>query len=703
MNAFHRPLKRDDCIASKSRPTTRARQRGSVVVNAAIALSLVVITLIGTELGYLFFMKRELQKTADMAALSGAQALQPASCTSAQTMAVTNATRNMPPLLDALKASEVECGNWDPVKRAAPLHFGSPDAGQILNAVRVTLTRTPSLLLPNLPGNRSFTISVQALAAKKQPLASLSIRSTLVSIDSTQSPLLDKVFGGLLGGALTVRAGGYTGLLNTNIQLLGFLDQLKVDLHLDAATHDQLLNTDVDAGVLLQAMIKVMERGVGTANIAVGALRDIAVGVQAAPFSLKLGQLLGVASGTDAAGLQTDLQLFQLVQGMIQVANGKNAVAADIPINIPGVASVTTKIRVIEPTQVSAVGNPALVNSSLGVNDPNRIYVRTSQVRLLMSLNLSGLTSAVSGIASAVTAALSPLIKFLDSVATLNLGTIVSDLVGTVACGGLFPACTPTKVIYTTVLAAPIDVSVSSGNGAATVTSYTCGASAGDNKSLNVQASSSIARLNVGKVSNAFSSSSPVVADPVGILEIGYQEARFDSCLLSLICSGKKWKTASGTYVTDQNSAKKTVISGLGLSVNSDVGGSASGTALTYLAPAAANLPEIDAAPYDGNGSDPSFKALSAQSIVQSLSSTLAGVQIQPYSSDNSGILGTLLNGTLGLVSNLLTTLQTVVKTALAPLLDPTINGLLNLLGIDLAQTEVGARLSCNRGAELVY
>lgn len=113
--------------------------------------------------------------------------------------------------------------------------------------------------------------------------------------------------------------------------------------------------------------------------------------------------------------------------------------------------------------------------------------------------------------------------------------------------------------------------------------------------------------------------------------------------------------------------------------------------------------PEIDAAPYDGVGPDPSFKAISASSIVKSLGSTLGGIQIRPYSSDSSGILGGLLNGTLSLISNLLSTLQTMINNALGPLLDPTVNALLDLLGIDLAKAEIGARLSCNRGAELVY
>lgn len=674
-----------------------AHMRGSVVVNAVIAVSLVLIVLIGTEVGYMFYIKRELQKTADLAALSGAQAVQPASCAAASAAAVANGAQNMPPLLAPVAAAEVECGHWDPAAHPGPQHFGAPGAGQYLNAVRVTLTRTAPMLLPTLPGNQSYAISVQALAAKRQPLASLSIRSTIATVDTQRSALLNALFGGLLGGSLNLSVAGWQGLLDTRIKLLDFLDQLKLDLGLSAAGYEQVLDTSVDAGVLLQAMVRVMERGGNTASVAVQALQQLLLAAQASPVALTLGELLQVASGTDAAGLQTDLQLFDLVQGVVQLANGKNALAADIPINLPGIAGITAKVRAIEPPQVSAVGNPTLIDPGLGVADPNRIYVRTAQIRLLLSLNLSGLGSVVSDLLSAVTAALSPLINFLESVATLNLGTIVTDLVATVACG----PCQETKVIYTEALPAPIEVSISSGNGSALVTGHTCDTS--ENKTLAVQATTSVAQLNVGKVSNPFSSAAPAAAEPVGLVEIGYRIARYDWCLLSLICSDKKWKTASGAFVVDKASAKKNVISGLGLAVNSNVGGSAGGQALSYVAPAAANLPEIDAAPYDGAGADPSFKPISTQSLVQSLGSALGGVQVQAYASTSSGVLGPLLNGTLGLVSGLLNTLQTIVRNALAPLLDPAVNLLLDLLGIDLAKAEVGARLSCHRGVELVY
>ncbi len=682
------------------------RQIGSVVINATIALSLLVIVLVGTELGYLFFMKRELQKTADLAAIAGAQSLGPTDCDAAQQAAVINGNLNIPIGLDAVTKQEIACGHWDSEKRDPPLHFGTPGVGEKLNAVHVILTRRPALLLPLLPGNEQRPITVEALAAQQQPMASLTIRNTLVTVDDTKSPLLNAVFGGLLGGSLNVSALGWNGLLTTDIKLLDFLDQLKIALNISAGGYDQVLNTQADVGTLLQAMVLALQKGGQTAQATLTALQQLQAAAQIPALGpmLKVADLLNIETGTTAAGLKGDLQLFQLVSGVVQLASGKNAAA--IALDIPSLAGITAsvKIKIIEPPQVSAVGNPNLINPGAGITDPNKIYVRTSQIRTLISVNLSSLTNVISQITSAVFAALSPIVSFLNSVATLNLGTIVTNLVGGIICAG---NCPISQVIYTSVLPAPIDISISSGNGAAYVTDHSC---AEDNsKSLSVQASTSIAQLNIGKVSDTvFSSSDPVItAAPVPVVEIGYQEARYDACILNILlgsigCSSPKWRNASGTFVAGQANGAKHVISGLGLQINSSVGGSSTSTPLVYSAPAPENLPEIDAPPFDG-AVDPSYKAITSQSIVGSLGATLGGIQLQPYESNNSGVLGAVLSGTFSLISGLLNTLQTVIKGALSPLLDPALNSLLNVLGIDLSKTEVSGRLSCSRGAVLVY
>ncbi|MET3373699.1 putative membrane protein [Variovorax boronicumulans] len=686
------------------------RQTGSVVINAAIALSLFVIILVGVELGYLFFMKRELQKTADLAAIAGAEALKPNDCSAAQSAAAINGNQNIPTRLSAVLVSEVTCGNWD-TSRPGPRHFGSPEVGQKLNAVLVTLTRTPALLLPMLPGNSERLITVEALAVQNQPLASLTIRNTLVAVDDEKSVLLNAIFGGLLGGSLDISAVGWNGLINTDIRLLNFLDQLKIALNISAGGYDQVLNTQADVGTLLGAMIVALERSGQTADIVITALEKLQAQAQIASIKplLKIADLLNIATGTDAGGLNTDLQLFQLISGVVQLASGQNAAA--VTLNVPPLAGITTsvKLKIVEPPQVSAVGNPNLIapgtGPGTGIDDPHKIYVRTSQIRALISVNLSDLTNVISQLGSAVTAAVSPLIGFLDSVVSLNLGNIVTSLVGGIVCAG--DLCPISKVIYTSALPSPIDISISSGNGEAFVSGHTC--TTDTSKTLNVQASTNIARINLGKVSDTvFSSSAPVItAEPVPIIEIGFQEARYDFCILNILlgsigCTTPKWRNASGNFVVGQTNGVKHVISGFGLKINSAIGGTSTSNPLVYIAPAPENLPEIDAPPFDGTV-DPSYKAISSKSLVGGLGDTLDGIQIDPYASSGGGILGLLLNGTLHLIDNLLDGLKGIIKTALGPLLDPVLNKVLDLLGIDLSKTEVSGRLSCHRGAVLVY
>jgi hypothetical protein len=63
-------------------------------------------------------------------------------------------------------------------------------------------------------------------------------------------------------------------------------------------------------------------------------------------------------------------------------------------------------------------------------------------------------------------------------------------------------------------------------------------------------------------------------------------------------------------------------------------------------------------------------------------------------------VLGALTSALAGVIA----TLGGVVSNVLAPLIDPLLATLVrDLLGIDLAKTEVGGRLGCTEGAELVF
>src|SRR3546814_15016097 len=99
------------------------RQRGSIAVSAAFAVLIGLLMLMSAQIGYLFYMKRELQKAADLAALSAVQVLAPsgaaADCAAGapvQVAAHASAVANVPGLVDVLPAADVTvaCTYWSP-------------------------------------------------------------------------------------------------------------------------------------------------------------------------------------------------------------------------------------------------------------------------------------------------------------------------------------------------------------------------------------------------------------------------------------------------------------------------------------------------------------------------------------------------------------------------------------------------------------
>lgn len=673
---------------------SRRLARGSIIVNTAIALSLVVITLLGTQIGYLMLIKRELQKTADLAALSGAQSLQPLSCVNAQAAAVANAAQNMPPMLPPLAGADVECGNWDPQTRAAPQHFGAPDAGQFFNAVRVRLSRTPALLLPNIGGGQQpYTISVQALAAQRTPLAVLSIRSTLLEVDPTKSALLDAVFGKLLGGSVALTAVGWQGLVTTQVNLLSFLDAIALQVGLQAGQYEQVLNSEITAGKLLQALGTVLQQNGALAGVALSGFNEmVGLTTEISNVQLTVAEILGIATGTPGSALDVNLQAFQLTQAFVQLANSQNAVAISAPSNLLGLANVLTTIKVIEPPQTSAIGNPEL--AMLDPTGPNGIRVRTAQIRALISVDFTTALTGITNLVNEVLKLTQPVTDLLNSLLHLDLGGVLSNII----CLNCVSQVTDLRLVSSPFR---IDINLEVAAGKARVNQYTCPASGG--KTLSVIADTSAINLRVGKIGNsatdaaaqAFSSKAQPTVEPIPLVDIGSMTVK-KSCLV--LCS-YEWKKGNTWVPNNQKStADRQAFAGGGIGLMTDAPVLGSNSTLNFAAPADGNLPDISAAllptPY---------QPVVANNLVGSLSQTLANIDIHMYKPSVDSALGDLLVGVGNVIDVVVGLLRQVISTALSPLLDPLVNTLITALGIDLAKTEVGARLSCQGGAQLVY
>jgi uncharacterized membrane protein len=444
----------------------RERQRGAIGLLAALTMALALLcTLVVVDSGRLYMEKRSLQRVADMAALEAASLN--GNCTgsgSASGYAIQSATRNGFTVTDATRTLTTLCGTL--ATGANNRRVFTVDATQS-DAIQVTVTHSvPRSIAAGIgamfdtnpsPANISLT-AVAVATPPLPPLAQLTISSTLATIDSSRGALLNALWGGLLGGTLNISAVGYQGLADANINLLKFLDQLALDVNAKAGDYTSLLGSNIAVSQILNSSLKVLPQSSAAAQAAINSL-NVLVG----NTTVKLQDLIDLQTGAPAAALNTSLTLFNLAQGLVQAANSNNALAANLNLNL-GVASVTAKVKVVEPAQLSAIGDPS--------KNPQSIQVRTAQVRTMLSVDLSPLSNGLKN--------------------TLSLlGPLLSITV-----------------------APSLDVSIEISPAATHVTGYSCASDA--TKSLSVVTTTSAAVVKAGTINTAAwaSSTTPVTVAP---------------------------------------------------------------------------------------------------------------------------------------------------------------------------------------------
>lgn len=243
-------------ILQAARRTSRwvdgpARQHGSVLIQFALFLSIIVLMLGVVDLGYSFYAKRDLQRIADLAALEAAQAINAAqdnrdTCEKTGEKSITD---NWPSAVDRDKALTVECGNWDVLNTTETKYISleklpqpQPQPPPPLNAAYAVVKGTTPTLAP-FPWQR--TVIAKAVAVKKVPVASFQVGSQLLRFNK------EKPLGNLLGliglnvDSLTVLDS--EGVANAKISPSGLLKALSVNLgisDLNLLTPEGLANID---------------------------------------------------------------------------------------------------------------------------------------------------------------------------------------------------------------------------------------------------------------------------------------------------------------------------------------------------------------------------------------------------------------------------------------------------------------------------
>ncbi|KPA92652.1 putative Tad-like Flp pilus-assembly [Pseudomonas asplenii] len=649
-----------------------SKQRGAIGLMAALTLGLALLSMVVVvDSGRLYLAKRSLQRVADTAALEAVT--RGGNCQaglSAASYATQSATRNgfTPGTGQTLN---VTCGRI--VTSAANLRNFSADATQS-TAIRVIASNTVTTSIAAgiqalfAKGTTSTTtqLTATAVAATPQPtIAQLTLRSSLGTVDTAKSNLLNPIFSGLLGGSVSLTAAGWNGLLGTDINLLSYLDQLAIRLNVAAGNYTQLLNTTVAVTQLVQVAATVAQMNGASADV-VTALGNLQIAA-ANTTPIRVGDLLQLQTGTPSSGLNANIQLFQLIQGFIQLSNSQSAAAATLPVNVLGLAGVTLQVKVIQAPQLSAMGDPKLAVAGDTRLGPNRIYVRTAQVRTFISVNLPVL-SGITGLANATLGLVANLTPTLNALLSLNLAATINSascLLGA-GCMQLSPQILNTP---------QINVSLDTGGAESYVTAYGCPVNNAGTKSLTARTTTSIASLKVGQIdpTSAFASSAEPTVAPLPLIDLGTWTCH--KILGVGSCGPARNAFAAG---------------GIGLMVNTSVGQNTqdlvfASAASPYATPPNLNLP-------------PSVLAATPTSnVVASLASTLSGISLNVYQPVNSNPLGNIVAAAGGLISGVSGLLTPVITGLLSPLLDPLVNNLLSALGINLNQTDVGANLTCGQ------
>ncbi|MBX8604185.1 hypothetical protein K5D40_18315 [Pseudomonas cichorii] len=664
-----------------------ARQRGAISLLAALTLGFALLcTLLVIDSGRLYLEKRSLQRIADMAALEAAG--RKGTCSpgsSASTFANQSATRNSFVAGNDNRTLTINCGTLSldgDSKRTFTADATKSEAIRVVatHAVPRSIAAGIAAIFDKTPTPPNIQLSAIAVAGGTPPLAALTIRSAAMTIDSTKAALLNPVIGSLLGGTLNLSVANWQGIANTDLSMLSYLNRLKTDLNINAIGYTDVLNSNVAVSQLIQTAINVLDpAGTLSATATIAGLR--ALKVAAGATTVLLGDLLSVQGSSDIAALNTTLRLLDLVQGIAQLANDKNGISAAAQINLAGLAQVTTKVQVIEPPQLSAVGDPSKIDPLNPKTGANRLYVRTAQMRALVSINLPVL-GAITPLVNTATSLVSSLTPVLNSALSLNL----AGLLGSTTCAIGLTSCMVSDIKLLTSSSSSsagprIDLSISMASADTYVTGYTC--TSNTNKTLSIHTDTALISTKIGLIDNAgaFPAStdpSAITALPIPVIDIGTQTCQK---ILGLLGSCTTRVPFGG--------------GGVGISFDpvnqSPLGGSSSSTNSTFSSP---NLPEVSSAPH--------FPTDPAAAVLPStlLDGVISGAKVSVYrpSTTSPNGLGNVITGAASLLGAITTSLDGIVASTLRPLLTSVVDPLIDALGLTLSPAEVGGNLSCNFG-----
>jgi uncharacterized membrane protein len=391
----------------KNRPIAvrRRRQRGAVSLSAPSLL--IVSALVGAlaiDVGRMAWNKRELQAVADLAALDAMRSFGQCAETASDPVVAAQASAAANGYDGDLGTAPnvVEIGDVATVNGIREFTAGGNAA--TANALRVYATReVPTTLIAGtfLPG--STGLAAEAVATRVA-VASIRAGSFAARVNSADSPLLNQVFSGLLGGPVGLDVLSYENLLGADLTVGDLVVAAGV------GTVDELLALEFPANQYMNLVATALADRGNTA--AAAALNDIAA-VTDGSRNVPIAEVLDVAPGSGEPAREAVLNAFDMLDVGAQVAVGDNAIVIDpLAATVPGVSKTTLRMRIIQSPRI-AVGPPGRDG------DGNwNTQVRTGQVRLAIEVDLLGVLSLLGSqpVSIDLFAEIAPTLAHLDAI-----------------------------------------------------------------------------------------------------------------------------------------------------------------------------------------------------------------------------------------------------------------------------------------------
>jgi uncharacterized membrane protein len=411
----------------------RERQRGAIGVMAAITLLMALVCLaLVIDTGRLYNEQRKLQRVADMAALEAATLSGMCGAQDAATVqsyvTASAARNNFVPVAGETLSGVLGTVSLDGGYGAAQTRRTFSPGGDMADSVRVQVTHNvPTSLVLNVASLFSnlptrLTLSAQA-TARRTAMAGISAGSGVLSLNSSNSPLLNALLGGLLGTTLNLDAVTYQGIAGANISLLALSQQLQAaGVNLKLGDLDSLLNANVSALQLIQAMINAADAS-QLAGVNTALLRTALTNINVPGAQLTLAQIISVVAPDSVrnSALGADVNLFDLLMATALVANKSHAVSIPAQqLSIPGLLSQSLNLTVISPPQV-AIGYPGR-----NADGSWRTQARSAQINLTVKASVDLLKLGLVSSDVTLVAAVAPGTAALESITCGGAGQPVS-------------------------------------------------------------------------------------------------------------------------------------------------------------------------------------------------------------------------------------------------------------------------------------